>query len=268
MRRSVMPGVVLFAVLAWVGASLATPAAPPDSTAKWDHAASAQNIVIGRVVETHFKPWDSRSCIIDTRQFCRVEILDVLQGSMQPWTVVEGWFHGVGWGAGRRFAQTVGKLAVLFPETDGFHALMRVGDDLPGGGVLVLRDRNDPALERMRLAIRQASLDTLIARADVVCLGGYRYGQTTEFVVRRWIAGENPREVIGILHGEGEAGQPGKVLMFLTRDSRGNLQPVGNGRGELAVSRGRVVRFDRKLDDVLREICERRPCSTFVASAR
>lgn len=263
--RRVLLALIPLAVLGPAGSSRAEPA--PDSTAKWDHAASAENVVVGRVVETHTTHREPRSCIIDPREYCHVEILEVLQGSMKAGKVVRGWFTPT-LNFGRRNARAVGKLALLFPEPDGFNTIMRTDDGLPAGGVLLLRDRTDPALERMRLAIRQASLDSLIARADAVCLGGYRYGQSTEFVVRRWIAGEHPGNLLWLEHAAGEPSQGGKVLMFLERDAQGRLRPVGNGRGELAVRHGRVVRYDRKLDDVLREICDRRPYSTFVASAQ
>jgi len=183
----------------------------------------------------------------------------------------DGWFAGdpdSAWDLWARHRSAVGKLAVLFPESIDFHTVMRTGPDLPGRGVVVLDGIDDPALERMRLAIRRASLDTLLARAEAICFGGYRRGQSTEFIVRQWLSGERPQPPLLVWHPNGGSAETGKVLMFLERDADGRWQPVGNGAGELAVRVGRVVRFGRRLDDVIEEIRERSGAASTVLSSR
>jgi hypothetical protein len=255
-------------VLAVPGFAGPAPAIDPD--VMWDRAGCAENIVLARIVDAHMKAHEAGSCFIDSREYCRVDILEVLQGALQP-KRVDGWFAGdpdSAWDLWARHRSAVGKLAVLFPESIDFHTVMRTGPDLPGRGVVVLDGIDDPALERMRLAIRRASLDTLLARAEAICFGGYRRGQSTEFIVRQWLSGERPQPPLLVWHPNGGSAETGKVLMFLERDADGRWQPVGNGAGELAVRGGRVVRFGRRLDDVIEEIRERSGAASTVLSSR
>lgn len=160
-----------------------------------------------------------------------------------------------------------GRWAVVFPLVRGGIILLRYGPELPGDGVLIVAGPTDPAIERLRLAMRRATLDSLIARAEVICIGGpipRRLKRADHLLVKEWVAGPGRCDTLSMFWPWAVAPKSERVLLFLARNPSGRLEPLGMGAGELIVENGRVPEIDRSLAEVLTQIRARR----FVQDAR